>query len=157
MERSKISFKVNIGLFFVGIIMTLSGLLMQLYYHIWNHEISSKVLGLCYSSWSSIHKISTIIFSLFLIYHVVLHWKWYKTIFRKKLISKNKEVTGLSITIIFVTITGYVAWIFNTTPIRKIFIEIHDKITIILFVFLLFHITRKFKWFINTYAKLKNK
>lgn len=164
MKSSSFSLKINLGLLFFGFIMAFSGLLIQICYHIGNQEgihNYDTVIGINYSGWSLVHKISIIIFSIFMIYHVVLHWKWFKTVVKKRLISKNKQVITLSIIFILVAISGYIPWLIKLiggeTPMRKAFIEIHDKITLILTVFLLLHISKRMKWFITTFNKLKIK
>ena len=162
MKRAAFSLKINLGLLFSGSLMAFSGLLMQIHYHIRNHgEIDNydTVLGINYSGWSLVHKISIIVLSFFMIYHIILHWKWYNTIIKKRLISKNKQVIILTIVFIPVAISGYIPWLImltgGDTPIRNIFIEIHDKIALILFVFLLLHISKRLKRFSNTLKKLK--
>ena len=164
MKSTSLSLKINLGLFFSGLVMAFSGLVIQICYHIGNHEGIDNydtVLGINYSGWSLVHKISIIVFSIFMIYHVVLHWKWYKTVIKKRLISKNKQVITLSIIFILVAISGYIPWLIKLiggeTPMRKVFIEIHDKIALILTVFLLLHILKRMKWFIMTFNKLRNK
>lgn len=93
-------------------------------------------------------------------FHIVHHWIWYKTIIKKNLITKNKQVVILSTLFIFVAITGYMPWIIDLTGndeiVRKFFLEIHDKLTIILFVFLILHVAKRLKWFVTTLKKIKN-
>lgn len=38
---------------------------------------------------------------------------------------------------------------------RKTFIEIHDKLAIILTIYLILHIIRRMKWFFTTFDKIK--
>jgi len=94
-------------------------------------------------------------------YHFFLHWKWYKTIIVKILAAKNKLQVTLSIVFILVAITGYIPWIMDLSGgseiVRKSFIEIHDKITIQLFVLLTIHLTDRLKWYITTLDRLKKK
>jgi ferredoxin len=160
----KQAFIVNIGLLFFGIAMSLSGFVIQLKYHMGHNSGSGSdfpVSGISYNNWTNIHKTSILIFSILMTYHFFMHWKWYKTIIIKKLASRNKLQMILSIVFILTAVTGYIPWIINLSGgsdiSRNFIIEIHDKITILLFVLLTIHITRRLKWFVATLDKLKNK
>jgi len=161
MKNPLLSFAVNLWLLFSGLITVFSGILLQIKYHI-NHigaGVSNvHVFGIGYNGWSAIHKTSIIVFSLFMILHIYLHWKWYKAIINKRLFVKNKQVLSLTIIFLLVAFTGFIPWIIdlmgggNTE--RKTFIEIHDKLAILLSVYLILHITKRFKWFLLTWKKL---
>jgi ferredoxin len=160
----KQAFIVNSGLLFFGIAMSLSGFVIQLKYHMGHNsglESDNSVLGIGYYNWTNIHKTSIIIFSFLMTLHFFIHWKWYKTIIIRKLAQINRLQIILSIVFILVAITGYIPWIINLSGgsdiVRKSFIEIHDKIAILLFVLLTLHLTTRLKWYITTLDKLKNK
>lgn len=143
---------INWGLIISGLIMSFSGLLMQIYYHIIYGESGKAhqlVLSLKHSDWSLLHKISAIIFSLLIVYHIYAHKKWFTTVIKKKLIKKNKQLITLSVISILVMLTGYIPWIImnisGATTLRTLFIEIHDKISILLFVFLILHVLKRIK------------
>ncbi|HUX55138.1 MAG TPA: DUF4405 domain-containing protein [Williamwhitmania sp.] len=163
MKRHAYSFAVNLGLLFSSLIMVFSGLLIQVKYHMGNHgdiAINDHALGISYSGWSSIHKVSIIILSLFMVFHIVLHWKWYSMVIRKKLIAKNIQLITLTILFTLVAITGYIPWLIRIMDgdevTRKTFIEIHDKLALILVIYLVLHIIKRFKWLITTFYKLMN-
>jgi ferredoxin len=160
----KQAFIVNIGLFIFAIAMSFSGFVIQFKYHMGHNsglESDNSVLGIGYYNWTNIHKTSIIIISILMTYHFFMHWKWYKTIIIKKLSSRNKLQIILSVVFILVAITGYIPWIINLSGgsdiSRKFFIEIHDKIAILLFLLLTIHMTNKLKWFVTTLDKLRNK
>lgn len=162
MKNPIIKFINNLVLLFSGSVIAFSGLLIQFNYHMGNHgEINTNqtVLGINYFDWSDVHKISIIFFSIFMIVHIILHWKWYKTVIKKSLIAKNSQVITLSVVFILVAITGYIPWFVNLsggdTTTRKAFIEIHDKIALILLVYLILHVIKRLKWFIPTFDKMK--
>ena len=95
MKGPFLSLKINLGLLFFGLVMALSGLLVQIKYHIGNHggfDINKGVWGLGHTEWSMVHKISVIIFSFLMVYHIILHWRWFKAVITKNLIAKNKLV-----------------------------------------------------------------
>ncbi len=163
MKSRSLRFMINLGLLLSGSVMALSGLLIQFNYHMGNHggiDATDLVIGISYSGWSDIHKISILFVSAFMVFHVIVHWKWYVTIIRKNLIGKNKQVIGLSIVFLLVAITGYIPWLVKLTggedSTRKLFIEIHDKIALILFVYLMLHVIKRLKWFLLAFRRLRN-
>ena len=154
---------INIVLLITGILAAFSGLLIQFSYHMGQHgkiDFNKLVLDVNYSGWSNIHKIAILSLTVFMVFHFIQHWSWFKTIIKKNLIQKNKQVFLLSTVFILVAITGYIPWMVDLTGndeiTRKIFLEIHDKLTIILFVFLLLHVSKRIKWYITTLKKIKN-
>jgi hypothetical protein len=176
------SFLVNNLLLASVLIMVFSGLVLQLGFHMGGpdkhkfgvHEAQSqlvhyeqlrgidtskRVYGFKYSAWSDIHKYVIVFFSLLMLYHTYVHWKWYKGVVTKRLISKNRQIILLSVLFILVAATGFIPWFIDlsgsTSILRMFFIEIHDKITFILIFFLFLHIVKKTKWFALAFAKLK--
>jgi hypothetical protein len=159
-----LSFIVNLGLLIFGLAMSISGFVIQFRYHMrHNVEIDSdnSGLGIDYYNWTNVHKISIIIFSIFMTYHFILHWKWYKTIIIKKLAAKNKLQIILLIVFILAAITGFIPWLIDLTggseTARKFFIEIHDKIAILLFVLLTIHVTNRIRWLSTNLDRIINK
>lgn len=162
-EKLNLDFFVNLGLLIFGLAMSFSGFAIQFKYHMRHNsgiETDNMVLGIGYNDWTNIHKISIIVFSILVTYHFFIHWKWYKTILIKKLVARNKLQIILSSGFILVAITGYIPWIINLSGgsdiARKFFIEIHDKIAILLFVLLTIHLTNRLKWYITSLDRLKN-
>jgi ferredoxin len=163
-RTTRLALIVNIGLLIIGFAMSFSGFVIQLKYHMGHNsglESYNSVLGLGYHNWTNIHKTSIIIFSILITHHIFKHLKWYKTIINKNLFSRHRLQIILSIVFILVVITGYIPWIINLSGgpdiARKTFIEIHDKITILLFVLLTIHLINRLGWYITTLDKLKNK
>lgn len=157
-------FIVNLGLFIFGVASAFSGMLIQIKYHMGNHgniAVNDYVLGIDHHAWTVVHKISIVVLSLLMIYHIYHHWKWYKGVILKKLIRNNHQVLILSLLFVLVAITGLTPWFIDLLKgdemLRKIFIEIHDKVAILLAVYLVLHIIKKSKWFVTTYKKITNK
>ena len=175
-------FLVNNLLVLLCIIMIFSGLTLQLGFHIGDHsnklaaqsvqtaqvipyeqmreiDTSKIVCGFNYPDWSAIHKYAIVCFSFLTVYHVYTHWKWYKGVFAKRLMGKNIQVITLSALFFLVAITGLVPWFFDllgsTNILRMVFIEIHDKIALVLVVYLILHMIKRFNWYGNAYTKLK--
>lgn len=156
------SYITNLGLLFSTPVMAFSGLLIQIRYHMGNHgciDTSTNALGLNYHAWSNLHKYASIIFLIFMISHFALHWQWYKAVLSKGMLSKHKEVAGLTIIFILVALTGLIPWIIHISQgdefLRKAFMEVHDKLALILSIYLTLHITKRLKWFISTSFKLR--
>ena len=181
-KRIFINFVINNLLLLSCIILIITGLTLQLGFHIGGDEehnrgvdiVSSQpvqyeqsrdidtskiVNGLNYDDWSVAHKFGIVFFSLFVIYHIYSHYKWFRTVISKHLISKNIQLITLSVLILLVAITGFIPWFIDllgsASILRLIFIEIHDKLALILVVYLILHFSRKYNWFSNTYSKLR--
>ena len=159
-----VSFSINLGLLLFGSAMVFSGVLIQLSYHMGDHgeiDKSHLVLGLNYFNWSDLHLISIILVSIGMVFHIALHWKWYKTvILKKKLVVRNQQAVILTIVFVLVAVTGYISWFIKLSGgpdlSRKFYIEIHDKITWVLLGYLIFHVTKRFKWYLTAFEKVKN-
>ena len=154
-------FIIYLGLFIFGIATVFSGMLIQVKYHMGNHgniAINDYVFGINYQGWSAIHKISIVALIVFMIYHVYQHWKWYKVVITKKLIAKNQQALILSLLFVLVAITGLIPWFIDLLKgdemLRKVFIEIHDKLAIILSVYFILHIIKRLKWLFTTFEKM---
>ena len=153
---------INLGLIILGIATVFSGILIQVNYHMGNHgniAINDFVFGINYQGWSVFHKTSVVALSLLMIYHVYQHWKWYKVVITKKIISKNQQVLILSLLFVVVAISGLTPWfidLLNGNEMqRKVIIEIHDKLALILAIYLILHIFRRLRWFYTTFEKIK--
>lgn len=164
MENRHKSFIVNLGLLVSAPITAFSGLLIQIKYHMGNHgdiAINDRVCGLSYNGWSNVHKVAVVLFSILVIYHVLWHWKWYGMVIRKKLIAKNMQVLTLSVLFVLVALTGFIPWSIDILDgdeiLRKIILEIHDKLTLILTVYLALHVIKRVKWFWINYKAIRLK
>jgi len=157
------TFLINLSLLVFGAAMIFSGLLIQIGYHMGHHgeiDTGHLVFGLNYFTWSLIHKTSIVIVSIAMVFHIVLHGKWYRTVLRKKVsVFKNQQAIVLTIVFISVAMTGYLAWFINMSGgselTRKAYIEIHDKIALLLAVYLVFHVAKRFKWYVTAFGKIR--
>jgi len=154
---------INTSLLLSGFAATYSGLLIQVQYHIGNNgsETTDKLsLGLDYITWANIHKASIVVLLVLAAIHVYLHIKWYQTVIRKNLLNKNKQVLLLSTIFIISAITGMIPWVIDAIDgnqeMRITFIEIHDKISILLSIYFISHVTKRMKWFKKAFLKVRN-
>jgi ferredoxin len=177
------SFLINNMLLVFGVLMVLSGMSMQLGFHMGGHggrgreahfihsrvgqyeqarEIDTDkiVCGFNYSGWSAIHKFVIVIFSSLMIYHIYTHWYWYKGVVAKHLIGKNVQVITLSVLFSLTAVTGLIPWFIDLyggpAAVRMSLIEIHDKLTLLLIIYFILHIIKRSKWYAAAYAKLKS-
>lgn len=157
-------FNINIGLIIFGFATVFSGMLIQVQYHMGNHgniAVKDYVFGINYQGWSAIHKFSIVVLAVLMIHHIYQHWNWYKVVITKKRITKNRQVLILSLLFVLVALTGLTPWFIDLLKgdeiKRKIFIEIHDKLAIILSVYLVLHIIKRLKWFFTAFDKMTNK
>ena len=175
-------FIINNLLLFSGLATVLSGLVLQLGFHIGgqdrhhtsgyhiqpqtmdyerirNLDTDKTIWHLNYYDWSTVHKVSIVLFSLFMAYHIYTHWKFYKILIYKRLIGNNIQVITLSGLFLLVAATGLIPWFIDlsgaTSDLRLFLIEIHDKIALILIFCFILHLIKRNKWFAITYAKLK--
>lgn len=127
--------------------MSISGLYIQIHYHLLDVDNSG------FSQWTFIHKWSAVTFTFIAILHIVQHLKWYKTVFKKHLFHKNRVTIILTIIMIIVSLLGFLPWIMGIFPtqetLRYTLIEIHDKIGIVFMVIMIGHILKRLKWYIN--------
>jgi hypothetical protein len=160
-RRMVLSLVANLGLLLTSSAMVLSGFVIQLNYHMGHHgdiDKTSPVFGMTYMGWSDIHLVSIVIVSFLAGVHTIMHWKWYKAIVRKKLFARNKLLITLTFVFIAVAATGYIPLCIRLSggpeTIRKFFIEIHDKIALPLFIYLIIHVAKTLRWYFGSFKKL---
>ncbi|MDX9847777.1 MAG: DUF4405 domain-containing protein [Tenuifilaceae bacterium] len=161
MEKYLSIFLVNLGLLVSGFSSAFSGILIQVKYHMGNHGIimpNEYTLGLSYSGWAQMHKVAIVMLTILMIFHLVRHWKWYRIVVKKRLIRKKQQVVTLTILFIFVAVTGLIPWLIDLMNgdemLRKALVEIHDKLSIILTLYFILHIAKRFKWFLTTFERM---
>lgn len=177
--RTIISFVINNLLLASGLIMIVSGMIMQIGFHMGSHpghghqaqghsiayedmrviDHNKIVGGFNYSDWSAIHKIVVIVFFLLITWHLYIHWKWIMGLIRKHLMGKNSQLIILSALFLLVALTGFIPWGIDlwggSGESRMFYIEIHDKLTLLFMLFLLLHIIKRARWYTTTYERLR--
>lgn len=97
MSRSSSLRKTDIGLMVSIPLTVISGLIL----HAVGHDPNSTTIQL----WVAIHIFTGILMIIFSVMHIVQHWAWFKTIFRK--FKRHSKITMLTaLTFVFVSITG---------------------------------------------------
>ena len=157
-----LNLSINLGLLVFALVMVFSGLYTQINFHMRHHGGNAGGSAFClnYYGWSSIHKISAVIVTALMLVHFVTHWKCYKTIIKKKLFAKNRQVIILTLIFIIVAITGYIPWLIKATGrigiTGKIILEIHDKLALVLLIYLILHVVKRFNWYKKAYKQCRN-
>ncbi|PZX11746.1 uncharacterized protein DUF4405 [Breznakibacter xylanolyticus] len=164
MKNTTFALTINLALLISGALAIFSGLLLQLAFHIGSHAdflIDKIVMGASYHAWSTIHKGSSVLLSLVMIFHFYLHWPWYRTVVKKRLFSRNRQVLTLTVLFSVVAVTGFVPWIVKwqhgSPLIRHAWVEVHDKLAIVLAIYIILHAVKRLKWFNTAMGKLKTK
>jgi len=156
---------VNLLLLPVSFLAVFSGSLLQVKYHAGRLPKTTYVLFNNYFDWVTIHKASASLFFIFLCTHIYLHKDWYYRMYKKNLLKRNAPIR-LTIVLLVTAITGFFPWIqslfvyfkgLETHFGEKFFIEIHDKLGILLIILLIFHITKRFRWIKFRLSKLFGK
>ena len=147
MNRRINNFTINLFLLVFGITTVLSGALIQVGYHMGHHgtiDACKSIFGLDYGSWSDVHKLSIVLFSVWMGWHIGRHLKWYRAVIEKRRVAKRGAVLILSFCFLSVAVTGFVPWCIDglngNVVLRKIFIEIHDKLTLIFVACVVWHV-----------------
>ncbi|MGE5362861.1 MAG: DUF4405 domain-containing protein [Bacteroidota bacterium] len=161
---SKTSYNLPVDLILIvaGFITAFSGLLLQFRYHAGRVPRNTGVLYLDYFQWAAIHKILSITFFFVLCAHLYLHAGWYKAILRQKSFLKNQTVV-LSIILLMTSLTGLIPWMQSSFSIfvnsempraERHLVEIHDKVSLVLVIYLGLHVKNRFGWLRNKVTKL---
>ena len=141
---------LNVALLSSALACFASGLIIQIFYHLIKRPASTHILLFNQASWNSIHVWSSLVFLFFVIYHVVRHKKWYKSLFKNKFSTKKRPTGILSVLMIITAITGlipwYIAFFGENSDVRFLFIEIHDKIAVLLLIVCILHTRKRLKF-----------
>lgn len=149
-RKTEMSFIISAILLLPMLITLFSGLVLIFAFHQHHHSIT-EFWGGDRIFWRTRHIAFSIISSGILIYHLRYIIKKFTQVIRFKKIGKSRnKVSALSFWFFFICgLTGYIGWIIGAFsedlfP-RIFFVEIHDKLGLLLFVFALIHIIRKLK------------
>ncbi len=160
MKKSYLSLVINFSLFLVVLSTAVSGLLLQIVYHI-RKLLGAVVLELNHPEWSSVHHISSLMLFVLVLIHVKLHWQWYKTVLAKRLLKKNRQVLSLTGIFVLVAVLGFFPWGIHlqsgSEAVRTELIEIHDKVALVLLVCFVMHIVKRLKWFFTSFGRMNKK
>jgi hypothetical protein len=164
-DKNSLNFIIDCSLVIIGLVMIFSGLSIQFRYHMGRGQFEIIPTPEYYLL-LDIHKISIVIGVLFVIIHVILHLKWYKTIISKNLYGKNKISVALNVIFLMTAFTGLYSWSITMFSniikaeqliLRKHLIEIHDKLGIILTIIIFIHVIKRLRLLFGMGKKYFNK
>ena len=116
--------------------------------------ISSKSHGVENIHWKSAHCIVGIILTLLMLVHIAQNWKFTKSLFKKKVMQRNK-ITALTTFVFIPVLITIILLAFGVFSIANL--KLHHRIGS-LFAFLIFiHIIQKFKRFLVLFKKRNEK
>jgi hypothetical protein len=141
--------KIDTALAITGLYFSLSGILIQVKYHMHGRSKESLLLGMDYTTWNALHVISSLLGLVLISTHIYQHRKWYMYILKSRKIPKQKPTFIISIIFFLMVLTGLTPLTFRLIDpvkfagLRFMFIEVHDKLGILLSILLTGHILRR--------------
>jgi hypothetical protein len=155
-----INFYLNLLNIIPLLIVVITGLILQIKYHMHIIPDDYLILGLNRSGWLLLHKIWAIISLTGIIVHCIVHWQFIaattKNIFNQK--SKISLLSSYLLLVIYTPtfLTSMGSWIFlnDKDSARYTLVEIHDKLALLLIIIIVVHVISRFGWMVKTYKKL---
>lgn len=141
---------VNRTLLVLGIVASISGLIIQCHYHLQKSPDESVAFALNRAEWNAVHVWTSLFFLLVTIYHVWVHRKWYVNAFKRNLLAKHRPTILLTVITFLVVLSGlmplFILYFDGNSTLRFSIIEIHDKIAILFLFVVVRHTIKRFKW-----------
>jgi hypothetical protein len=136
-------FLLNLGLLLAGLASASSGLTMQVKYHMGRHgQLDATDWG--YPIWAQVHKWASVVLLALVVWHLVINWKWLRAVWSKGHLRKHRQLVTMSLIFLGAVLTGLGAWAIGWSDLgfrsEKLVVEIHDKLTLFLTVFLFLHV-----------------
>jgi hypothetical protein len=134
---------LNLALLLAGLASASSGLTMQIKYHMGRHgRLDATDWG--YPIWAQFHKFAAVTVLALVAWHLIVNWKWLRAVWNKGLFRKHRQLVTMSPIFVAAVLTGLGAWAIGWTGggfrSEKLVVEIHDKLTLFLTVFLILHV-----------------
>jgi len=135
------------------------GLLIQANYHLGHKADDFLVYGFDRGFWNNAHIIVTGVFVIGFVYHTILNFQAIKAMFkfRKKPLPKCYGISRILVLVMVISaLSGILSFIFNIVGqyhIRLHFLEIHDKLGILLALIFIIHFIQHFKWMVKAIRK----
>lgn len=147
----------------IGILVIISGFQLVINYHAHRLAKYSLVWGFNYYNWYDIHLISSIGFVTLVIIHVILHFSWYKSLFKGNL-AKYRPTLIITLLFLFTTLTSFVPFLIKHLSKTRgdlpdfvfLMIELHDKMGIIFTILIILHVIRRKDRLGKMFTKLFN-
>ena len=109
---------LNYSLLITGLGTCLSGVMMQIGYHIGVNDRDAithiRHWGMDYSQWQISHQAVASLFFVLCGLHVYLHRRWYKGVIAKRLYKRNKELITFTILFTLSAVLVFAPWSIST-------------------------------------------
>ncbi len=157
----KTNFCVNLLNIIPFLFLIISGSILQIEFHLLKLPNDYLIANLNRADWLVLHKISATISFMGVIIHCILHWNVIiinsSILFVKKTIKRIPLSYYLFLVAIPTTFTAMFSWVFihSKSNNRTIFIEIHDKIALIVIILSIIHILSRLKWMLNIIKRIR--
>jgi hypothetical protein len=101
-----------------------------------------------------IHQVSGIIWLILMVLHTIQHWNWYKKLFTRQQMMKNKLLVGTLLVFVIFTLTS-LGLLTEIIP-RDLFNlkELHGFFGQLMIGLMLIHIVQRVKWYVTHTQKL---
>ena len=148
-RQTRKHFIILLSLLITGTAVAISGLIIQIHYHVGHHPDASSVLFMNRTVWYTIHVWTSVAFLFATIFHVLTYTKWYKNMFRYRPSPRNRPTLILTFLMIVVTLSGLIPLLISffdsNSLLRFTIVEIHDKIAILFLILAFFHVKKRLK------------
>ena len=154
-------FYLNLGNLVFFLIVTFSGSVIQIQYHMHGLPKAYSVMGFDKTGWVLLHKESSVIFFAGLVVHCLVNWGFVKTSTRRIFGGKLKHFLSHSYWLFLISVptclTAMASWILfgGEERARLALVETHDKLGWLLVILGLIHLFSRSGRMISTYRKPK--
>ena len=127
------------------IIVSVTGMLIQVVYHMKGFPDEFVYIGLNKQKWLLLHKYTSFIVTILLLVHIARYHMWFVNMIKRKVLSNKNYYIKIMITLLtisFITIiTGVFSLLFKPSgDIHNLVIEIHDKFGVVFVIFIIYHV-----------------
>lgn len=154
MSKSKTNYYIDIATLLPFLMLLFTGIIMLIYHT--GKPYLETTLGKDGDFWLDTHIVFAVISFVMISIHLSLHLNWFKKLFTGKL--KNKYwIKNLILVIVFslTFLTSVIPWlIIDETNAATMMLGIHNKLGLLLIVFLVIHLFSYFKWLVNMTKKV---
>ena len=158
---AKSRFYLNLYNLVFFLIVTFTGSVIQIQYHIHELPEAYSVMGFDKTGWVLLHKASAVVFFAGLVIHCLVNWGFIATSTRQIFSGKLKPFSSHSYWLFMISVpaclTAMVSWILFGGEERARFalVETHDKLGWFLVIFGLIHLISRSGRMVSAYRKPK--
>lgn len=158
-KKKYINYSVDLCILVLFAVLAVSGMVLQVVYHIGDHGTDFIVVSLDQNGWLFIHKTLSILSCFGIGLHIQLHFINFRAEVCKGLLIKRSFFKQASyyffLAYSICGILGLVSWAFNNSIVgnhpnlQHTLVEIHDKISFVLILLFALHLKNGMGWLLN--------